>query len=223
MCVPVWIYISLFVFKQRRVVFSLTMSQCRHSFVWDSQVKELRFTAPPLKQHCTQIQDRDSTYTYRCVSGYTTSCQFSNGWTVKFVRDTTFLHPLPKSPPIHRMLVPLCSTKIRGFKIKPCDVPIFPSLRSVKIQHKVLFLCMYKNRFISNVILSKRSSSLANTASFRKAKMSCIELTSFNRWWCADVLIIKDTSSPHGRSHHCLLQTFQWDRLALMLHQGCHK
>lgn len=28
------------------------------AFVWDSQVKELHFTAPSLKQHCTQLQDK---------------------------------------------------------------------------------------------------------------------------------------------------------------------
>lgn len=78
--------------------------------------------------------------------------------------------PLPESPPKHRMLFPSYSAKIRGFKTKQCDAPIFQALESVKIQHKILFLCMYKNRFISNVILSKRSSSLANTASLRKAK-----------------------------------------------------
>lgn len=57
---------------------------------------------------------------------------FWYGRTVKFVRDTIFLRPLPKSPPIHRMLIPPFSAKIRGFKIKPCDVPIFPSLRICK-------------------------------------------------------------------------------------------
>lgn len=60
------------------------------------------------------------------------SLSFWCGWMVRFVWDTMFLRPLPKSPPIHRMLVPPCSAKIRGFKIKPCDVPIFPSLRICK-------------------------------------------------------------------------------------------
>ena len=38
--------------------FSWAMSRSHSSFVWDSQVKELHFTAPPLKQHCTQLQDK---------------------------------------------------------------------------------------------------------------------------------------------------------------------
>lgn len=38
--------------------FSWAMSQSHCSFVWDSQVKELHFTAPSLKQHCTQLQDK---------------------------------------------------------------------------------------------------------------------------------------------------------------------
>lgn len=94
-----------------------------------------------------------STQRYRCVCQvYTPNCLICTffpffslyikfvfvkfvvwyGWMVRFVWDTMFLRPLPKSPPIHRMLVPPCSAKIRGFKIKPCDVPIFPSLRICK-------------------------------------------------------------------------------------------
>lgn len=38
--------------------FSWAMSRSHCSFVWDSQLKELHFTAPSLKQHCTQLQDK---------------------------------------------------------------------------------------------------------------------------------------------------------------------
>lgn len=139
--------------------FSWAMSWSHCGFVWDSQVKELHFTAPSLKQHCTQLQDKRC----ECVEAlkgidvsvrlhpqlfdlyffffffffftsnlFLLSVSFWCGWMVRFVWDTMFLRPLPKSPPIHRMLVPPCSAKIRGFKIKPCDVPIFPSLRICK-------------------------------------------------------------------------------------------
>lgn len=139
--------------------FSWAMSSSHCSFVWDSQVKELHFTAPSLKQHCTQLQDKrcecvsalksidvsvrlhPNYLTFFCLFFFFTSnfcfsyvCfnRFDMVEWLGFVWDTMFLRPLPKSPPIHRMLVPPCSVKIRGFKIKPCDVPIFPSLRICK-------------------------------------------------------------------------------------------
>lgn len=81
---------------------------------------------------------------------------------------------------------------------------------------------MYKNRFISNVILSKRSSSLANTASFRKAKAKCLEYSwpyliyyHVQMSWYWKTLALPMVNLTSG-----LLQTFQLDRLALMFHQG---
>lgn len=59
-CVTVWICVFYVFFNLQAAIrfFSWAMSRSHCSFVWDSQVKELHFTAPSLKQHCTQLQDK---------------------------------------------------------------------------------------------------------------------------------------------------------------------
>ena len=127
---------------------SWTMSLTHCSCFWDSQVKALDFTALSLKQHCTLPRDRryECVYTLRCVCHVIPpNClvlpfflllfcfvvvflhqrqfkSFRYGKTVTFVWDTTFLRPLPKSPPSHHMpcLPSLCKDQRVSYKAMRC-------------------------------------------------------------------------------------------------------
>lgn len=148
-CIAVWIYLPFsflfFIFFFSFFLnFSRAASRSRCSCVWDSQVKELHFTAPSLTQHCTWLQDERCTCVQALKSVVGVTVRLSSQlftiyikffFVLKFARRCfdmiTFvwdriLRPFPLNPhPYTACLLPPCSAKIRGLRIKPCDVPIF--------------------------------------------------------------------------------------------------